>query len=108
MYLVSSQLLIENSEKKADTSAQLTQQFQERDVFPSGSSSSMLPTKSAEEEAPPPNDLLCPICKQIYTDAVITPCCHNSFCDHCNETKIEEIFHLTVMFIFYSKVYAQL
>ncbi|CAF1236897.1 unnamed protein product, partial [Adineta ricciae] len=76
------QLIIENSEKKADTSAQLTQQFLERDAFPSGPSSSMLPTKSAEEEASPPNDLLCPICKQIYTDAVITPCCHNSFCDH--------------------------
>jgi hypothetical protein len=42
----------------------------------------MLPKKSADEETPP-NDLLCPICNQICIDAVITPCCHNSFCDEC-------------------------
>jgi hypothetical protein len=26
---------------------------------------------------------LCPICLDIYTDAVETPCCHNLFCEAC-------------------------
>lgn len=34
-------------------------------------------------EDPPPADLLCPLCKQVYRDAVITPCCSLSFCDDC-------------------------
>lgn len=38
--------------------------------------------KLAEDE-PPSDDLLCPLCKKIFTDAVITPCCGFSFCDAC-------------------------
>ena len=26
---------------------------------------------------------LCPICLDIYEDAVETPCCHNLFCEEC-------------------------
>jgi len=26
---------------------------------------------------------LCPICLDIYDDAVETPCCHNLFCEKC-------------------------
>ena len=76
------QLFVEESEKKADALAQRHRQFQEKGVLPPTPSSSMLPTKSADDEQPP-DDLLCPICKQVYTDAVIIPCCHNSFCDAC-------------------------
>jgi len=61
-----SELLIENSDKKGGVP----------------SAPSILLAKSADEELPP-DDLLCPICKKIYFDAVITPCCHNSFCDDC-------------------------
>jgi hypothetical protein len=81
-FYISSQLFVEKSEKKADALAQRARQFQEKGVLPPAPPSSMLPTKSVDEEIPP-NDLLCPICKQVYTDAVITPCCHNSFCDEC-------------------------
>lgn len=30
-----------------------------------------------------PDDLLCNICKDLLTDAVMIPCCGNSFCDEC-------------------------
>lgn len=30
-----------------------------------------------------PEDLLCTICQDILTDAVMMPCCGNSFCDEC-------------------------
>ncbi|UJR30003.1 hypothetical protein I4U23_017549 [Adineta vaga] len=83
------QLIVENSEKKADALAQRARQFQEKGVLPPAPPPSMLPTKSADEDLPS-EDLLCPICKQIYNDAVITPCCHNSFCDECIRTALIE------------------
>ncbi|CAE1273637.1 RBBP6 [Acanthosepion pharaonis] len=34
--------------------------------------------------APPaPNELLCSLCGELLTDAVVIPCCGNSFCDEC-------------------------
>lgn len=30
-----------------------------------------------------PEDLLCSICTDLLTDAVMIPCCGNSFCDEC-------------------------
>lgn len=30
-----------------------------------------------------PEDLLCSICSDLLTDAVMIPCCGNSFCDEC-------------------------
>jgi hypothetical protein len=30
-----------------------------------------------------PEDLLCNVCKDLLTDAVMIPCCGNSFCDEC-------------------------
>lgn len=62
-------MLIEESQKKADAAAQG-------------------PRSTTVEEDSPPEDLLCPICKQVYRDAVMTPCCLNNFCDEC---KIELI-----------------
>ncbi|CAB1452202.1 unnamed protein product [Pleuronectes platessa] len=42
---------------------------------------------SPEEEANPiPSELLCPICKDLLTDAVVIPCCGNSYCDDCIRT----------------------
>lgn len=38
----------------------------------------------AQEEKPEiPEDLVCSICKDLLTDAVMIPCCGNSFCDEC-------------------------
>ncbi|PSN31761.1 hypothetical protein C0J52_14582 [Blattella germanica] len=31
-----------------------------------------------------PEDLLCNVCKDLLTDAVMIPCCGNSFCDECD------------------------
>ena len=33
-----------------------------------------------------PTFMLCPLCKDILDKAVITPCCGESFCDHCKST----------------------
>lgn len=67
-------MLIEDSQKKADALAQRTRNpIQEK---------SLSTTKPNENENPP-DDLLCPICKEIFRDAVITPCCHQNFCDEC-------------------------
>lgn len=36
-----------------------------------------------EEKPEIPEDLLCSICSDLLTDAVMIPCCGNSFCDEC-------------------------
>ena len=30
-----------------------------------------------------PDELLCKICENLMTDAVVIPCCGHSFCDEC-------------------------
>ncbi|GFQ67038.1 e3 ubiquitin-protein ligase RBBP6 [Trichonephila clavata] len=37
----------------------------------------------AEPEAEIPGELLCMFCKDLLQDAVLIPCCGNSFCDEC-------------------------
>ncbi|CAG2054997.1 unnamed protein product, partial [Timema podura] len=37
-----------------------------------------------------PEDLLCTVCKDLLTDAVMIPCCGNSFCDECIRTVLLE------------------
>lgn len=32
-----------------------------------------------------PDDLICSICKDLFTDAVMIPCCGSSFCDECKK-----------------------
>lgn len=31
-----------------------------------------------------PEELQCSLCKNLLQDAVLVPCCGNSFCDECN------------------------
>ncbi|NXY78983.1 RBBP6 ligase, partial [Glareola pratincola] len=38
---------------------------------------------SSSSEDPVPDELLCPLCKEIMTDAAVIPCCGNSYCDEC-------------------------
>ena len=45
--------------------------------------SSQHPRVFPSDNVHPPEDILCSICKHVYRDAVITPCCHNNFCDQC-------------------------
>ncbi|XP_031620939.1 E3 ubiquitin-protein ligase RBBP6 isoform X2 [Contarinia nasturtii] len=37
-----------------------------------------------------PDDLICSICKDLFTDAVMIPCCGSSFCDECVRTALLE------------------
>ncbi|NXY78850.1 RBBP6 ligase, partial [Glareola pratincola] len=46
------------------------------------------PSSSSSSEDPVPDELLCLICKEIITDAAITPCCGNSYCDECIRTAL--------------------
>nr|XP_020453549.1 E3 ubiquitin-protein ligase RBBP6 isoform X2 [Monopterus albus] len=42
----------------------------------------------AVEEDPIPDELLCPICHDLLNDAVVIPCCGNSYCDECIRTAL--------------------
>ncbi|XP_074710633.1 E3 ubiquitin-protein ligase RBBP6-like isoform X1 [Strix uralensis] len=42
-------------------------------------------SSSLSSDDPIPEELLCSICKEIMADAVIIPCCRNSYCDECCE-----------------------
>ncbi|XP_021957294.1 E3 ubiquitin-protein ligase RBBP6 isoform X2 [Folsomia candida] len=43
--------------------------------------------KSARSEPPPkpkiPEELICPLCQDLLTDALLVPCCATSYCDEC-------------------------
>lgn len=57
----------------------------------------------AEKEKPAetttiPDDLLCVICKDLMLDAVMAPCCGNSFCDECTFLKIV-LYEIRVFFL---------
>lgn len=46
----------------------------------------MQPAAPALPDAPEeevPEDLVCNICKDLFTDAVMIPCCGGTFCDEC-------------------------
>jgi hypothetical protein len=86
------ELYVERIEKKADALAQITRQADEKNVLSINQSVS----KTTDDDLPP-NDLLCPICKRVFIDAVITPCCSFSFCDDCKIDK--NYFYLILLFI---------
>ncbi|XP_062263659.1 E3 ubiquitin-protein ligase RBBP6-like isoform X2 [Platichthys flesus] len=44
--------------------------------------------KSEVEEDPIPEELLCLICHDLLSDAVVIPCCGNSYCDDCIRTTL--------------------
>ncbi|XP_034750569.1 E3 ubiquitin-protein ligase RBBP6-like isoform X2 [Etheostoma cragini] len=45
-------------------------------------------TMSEGEEDPVPEELLCLICHDLLSDAVVIPCCGNSYCDDCIRTAL--------------------
>ncbi|XP_029015515.1 E3 ubiquitin-protein ligase RBBP6 [Betta splendens] len=45
------------------------------------------PASEAEED-PVPDELLCLICRDLLSDAVVIPCCGNSYCDDCIRTAL--------------------
>lgn len=45
-----------------------------------------------------PDELICSLCRDLLTDAVMIPCCGNSFCDECETYNVYETFsHLLVL-----------
>lgn len=38
---------------------------------------------ASEDEDPVPDELICMICHELLSDAVVIPCCGNNFCDDC-------------------------
>ncbi|XP_068146371.1 E3 ubiquitin-protein ligase RBBP6 [Drosophila tropicalis] len=51
------------------------------------SSKFVLPVEQNQEI---PEDLICGICRDIFVDAVMIPCCGSSFCDDCVRTSLLE------------------
>uniref|UniRef100_A0A8C4IS00 E3 ubiquitin-protein ligase RBBP6 n=1 Tax=Dicentrarchus labrax TaxID=13489 RepID=A0A8C4IS00_DICLA len=45
-------------------------------------------SSSEDDSDPIPDELLCPICNDLMTDAVVIPCCGNSYCDDCIRTTL--------------------
>lgn len=43
-----------------------------------------------DEKREIPEDLICAICKGIFKEAVMIPCCGSSFCDECVRTALIE------------------
>eukprot|EP00058_Branchiostoma_floridae_P009909 XP_002595397.1 hypothetical protein BRAFLDRAFT_69227 [Branchiostoma floridae] len=43
-----------------------------------------------EEDNSIPQELLCMLCKDLLSDAVVIPCCGNSFCDECIRNSLLE------------------
>ncbi|CAL9693825.1 unnamed protein product [Knipowitschia caucasica] len=50
------------------------------------------PAQELPVQVPPdtsiPDELMCLICKDLLTDAVVIPCCGNSYCDDCIRTAL--------------------
>ncbi|KAM7372240.1 hypothetical protein PAMP_009421 [Pampus punctatissimus] len=44
--------------------------------------------KSEAEDDPVPDELVCLICHDLLNDAVLIPCCGNSYCDDCIRTAL--------------------
>ncbi|XP_059688105.1 E3 ubiquitin-protein ligase RBBP6-like [Gavia stellata] len=45
-------------------------------------------SSSSSSDDPIPDELSCPVCKELMTDAAVIPCCGNSFCDECIRTAL--------------------
>lgn len=39
--------------------------------------------ESEDQDDPIPGELLCLLCNELLADAVVIPCCGNSYCDEC-------------------------
>ncbi|XP_037902922.1 E3 ubiquitin-protein ligase RBBP6 isoform X2 [Hermetia illucens] len=66
--------------------------FIERDAQDKNSAANAEPTPPpvVEKKQEIPEDLICGICKDLFTDAVMIPCCGSSFCDECVRTALLE------------------
>lgn len=59
----------------------------------------MKPQKKQEtdvEKVIIPEDLLCSLCSDLLTDAIMMPCCGTSFCDECENILISLIINQNI------------
>lgn len=57
---------------------------------------------SEPEEDPVPDELLCLICRDLLSDAVVIPCCGNSYCDDCESLRLpicRNAYYCTLMLL---------
>uniref|UniRef100_A0A3B4GU78 RBBP6 ligase n=2 Tax=Haplochromini TaxID=319058 RepID=A0A3B4GU78_9CICH len=51
--------------------------------------------ESEDQDDPIPGELLCLLCNELLADAVVIPCCGNSYCDECIRTALlESEYHI--------------
>ena len=41
------------------------------------------PEQEEDHERNVPGELMCQLCEDLMVDAVVIPCCGNSYCDEC-------------------------
>lgn len=70
--------------------AGIPRSFIERDKDPDNNPIIQPSQVPPEEKQAIPEDLICSICKDLFTDAVMIPCCGSSFCDECVRTALIE------------------
>jgi len=59
----------------------------------------MKPQKKQEtkvEKVVIPEDLLCSLCSDLLTDAIMMPCCGTSFCDECKKIFVFNMLKLII------------
>ena len=47
------------------------------------------PERRVSDEKMIPGELLCTLCSDLLSDAVVIPCCGNSYCDECKSVLIQ-------------------
>jgi len=57
------------------------------------------PTQDDDEEEPIPDELICLLCKDLLVDAVVIPCCGNSYCDDCKSYQFTMIVTLNLLYL---------
>lgn len=46
-----------------------------------------------------PDELICSLCRDLLTDAVMIPCCGNSFCDECKGLDITLFLVIVLLYV---------
>lgn len=82
--------LIEQNRKQNEVHDQVRKRSHSSDRSTDNSMMSSNESTAMNTEEPPA-DLLCPLCKNVFVDAVVTPCCQKGFCDECNQIQIYSI-----------------
>ena len=61
-------------------------------AVPSNRSYSPVVSSDAHDAKEVPAALQCPMCKKLFNDAVLVPCCGTSYCDECKYCRVTNSF----------------